>query len=394
VKKMKTGTCALALAFLAAAPPAAALAEGGPPPAAVRVEPVRKERLQDRRLVTGDVRALRRSAVAAREGGLLLEVPVREGDAVEEGAVLARTDDARLRLDLAAVESERGTAAALLEVRRSEKEKAERDLETLRGLAERGATNPREVADAATAVRTATARIAEAEAQQGVIAARAAVLRRRIEDAVVRAPFAGEVVARRVEVGQWVGEGEAVAEIVTTGDLEAWLEVPQRDLAALSRGEGVVTLRAEATGEEYEAAKWRILRDVDPRARTFRLVAALPAGAALAPGMSLTARVPAGSEAEMLTVSRDALLRNDAGTFLYAAEGGGGGAPASARLVPVEVAFSVGSRAVIRGEGVREGLSAVVEGNERLHPGAPLLPTPRDGAAPAAPPADGRGGGR
>ncbi len=388
----------LALALLAAAAPGAVLAEGGPPPAAVRVEPVRKEKLQDRRLVTGEVRALRRSAVAAREGGPLVEVAVREGDAVAEGALLARVDDVRLRLDLAALESENGTLEALLEVRRSEKEKAERDLATLRGLAERGATNPREVADAATALRTVDARIAEAGAEKAVLAARAAVLSRRIADTVVRAPFAGEIVLRSAEVGQWVSEGAVVAEIVSTGELEAWLEVPQRDYAALLLAGGTLQVRTDAAGTEFEIPLWRVVRDVDARARTFRVVAPLPAGADLAPGMSLTARVPAGGEVEVFTVSRDALLRGEAGAYLYAAEGGGEGAPAAARLVPVEVLFSVGSRAAVKGEGLREGLSAVVEGNERLFPGAPLLPMPRDGAAPppAAPaaPAGGEGGGR
>ncbi|MCK6478999.1 MAG: efflux RND transporter periplasmic adaptor subunit [Planctomycetes bacterium] len=370
---------------------AALLPEGGPPPAAVRVEPVRKETLRLRRTVTGDVRAVRRSLVAAREAGVLLELAVREGETVAAGAVIARVDDERLRLDLAVLEAEGRSAAATLEEMRSLAEKARRDLETLSGLADRGATNPREVADAATEARTAEARVAGAERDAEVVAARAAVLRRRVADAVVRAPFAGEVASRRVEVGQWVREGDPVAEIVATGELEAWLEVPQRDLAAIAGG-GTVEVVVDATGAVLEVPSWRVVRDVDARTRTFRLVAPLPAGSALVPGMSLSARVPAGEEGERFTVSRDALLRGETGPYLYAAEGGGEGKPAAARMIPVEVLFGIGSRAAVKGEGLREGLLAVVEGNERIFPGAPLLPSPRDG--PGAPSGALEGGGR
>ena len=92
--------------------------------------------------------------------------------------------------------------------------------------------------------------------------------------------------------------------------------------------------------------------------------------------MSVAAVVPTGSEGDHLTVSRDAILRGPTGPFLYVAEGGGEGRPAAAAMVPVEVLFSVGDRAAVRGHDLAAGALAVVEGNERLFPGAPVLPTP------------------
>ena len=106
--------------------------------------------------------------------------------------------------------------------------------------------------------------------------------------------------------------------------------------------------------------------------------------------MSVTATVPTGAEADHLTVSRDAILRSATGPYLYVAAGGGDGKPAAAVMVPVEVLFSVGDRAAVRGRDLAAGALVVVEGNERLFPGAPLLPSP---AAPpqggGAPPAGG-----
>jgi len=369
-----------AAAALARAPVAAAL-EGGPPPAPVRVEEVRPERVQDRRLVTGEVRAVRRALVATREEGLVLEVCVREGDAVAEGAVVARLDGELLRIALSELDAEAKATAASLEERRSEEAKAARDVESLRELARRDATNPREVADAESALRTAAARAAGVEAEAEVLAARRALLARRLADTVVKAPFAGTVTARRTEKGAWVGVGAPVVELASSGDLEAWLDVPQSQYGALAGGKADVEVRLDAAGESFRSRESRVVGDVDPQGRNFRVVVRVPSGLVVAPGMSVTAWVPSGKEAEHFLVSRDALLRNEAGSFLYAAAGGGEGVPASAQFVPVEVLFDVDDRSAIRSPLLRPGLQVVVEGNERLFPGAPLMPSPGDAKA-------------
>ena len=65
-------------------------------------------------------------------------------------------------------------------------------------------------------------------------------------------------------------------------------------------------------------------------------------------------------------MSKDAVLRNDAGAFVYINRGG------VAQVAPIERRFSVGDRVVIRSAAVREGTEVVVVGNERLFPGQPL----------------------
>ena len=108
---------------------ALALAGGGEavaqqaPPSPVRVEPVRSEKIRERRRVTGNVRAHERSLVAAREAGVALEVAVREGQHVEAGAVLARVDGERLRLDNEVLVAEKVAAQSVIEQRKDELEK-------------------------------------------------------------------------------------------------------------------------------------------------------------------------------------------------------------------------------------------------------------------------------
>lgn len=372
----------LASAGIAAAPHASAQQM---PPSPVRVDAVRKAKLREQRRVTGNVRAHERSTVATREPGLVVESPLREGDRVEKGAVLARLDARRLELDLAVLEAEKKAAETVVAERADDAERARRDLESLRGLTERGAANPRELRDAETAASMSESRVRNAQTLVTVLDARVAVMRDRIDDMTVKAPFAGRVVARHADVGEWLGEGAGVVELVSDA-LEVWLDVPQRDFAYVVQSSAGARVVSDATGRALDVPGVRVVRDVDPRSRTFPVVAPLPGDAGLAPGMSVTAWVPTADEGEHLTVDEDAVLRGETGAYVYvAAPGATKEAPSTAVPVPVEILFVQGDRAVVRAERLAEGAMAIVEGNERLFPGAPVAPAPQSPAPTAAP---------
>ena len=365
-----------------------ALARNGPPPKAVTVDPVRLEPVREHRRVTGELRALRRSKVAAEEPGLVIEFPVREGRHVTAGDVLARLDSRRLSLQLDALKADEQAVESLIEERTANKVWRERELELYRQSLERGAANMKEVLDAESEASMARARVTWAERQRQVLGARAELLQERMADMTIRAPFDGVVVIRHVELGEWVGEGDAVVELVSTGRVEAWLDVPQRFYGAVAGAQVSIALRVEATDQTISVTERRIIPVVDPKARSFTVVAAIDnADGKLTPGMSLTAWLPTGQLTEQLTVSKDAVLRNEAGAYVYVARGGGGegaGAPASAVAVSIQVLFPVADRVVVTSRDIRAGDLAVVEGNERLFPMMPVIPHVQEGGASAA----------
>jgi multidrug efflux pump subunit AcrA (membrane-fusion protein) len=82
-----------------------------------------------------------------------------------------------------------------------------------------------------------------------------------------------------------------------------------------------------------------------------------------------------------LTVSGDAVLRNDIGAYVYVARGGGLGTPGTATPANVQVRFPVADRIVVESSALQPGDLVVVEGNERLFPGAPVIPQQRGAAA-------------
>ncbi len=391
----------LALAFAFAATTAAtaaatsqesdngsAAAPKGPPPTPVRVAKARSEELAPRKKVFGEIRAARKTTVAADGAGLVREFRAHEGERVAAGDVLARLDDTRINLELAVHTATVEAARATIAERDAAVAREERDLDLLRRAAAAGGTNPREIADAESALAVARAQATQTRAAATVIEQQGAILKDRLDDLVIRAPFAGVVTLRHSEEGAWISEGGAVVDLLATDDLEAWFEVPQELYGA------AVALAAEsakgltravpieidaATGVTVSAFGMRIVPEVDPRSRTFRTVLrVLNKDDLLAPGLALTAFVPAGTRAPRIVIPKDAVLRGDAAPFVYVVRGG------VAMPVNVRIAFPLADEVALEPGSIAAGDDVVTEGNERLMGPTPVAPIVGEPSAAAA----------
>lgn len=344
-----------------------ALAQGGPPPALVRGDAVRLEVVEQRREVTGEVRAVKQSIVATEEAGLVTSLTVDVGDVVEEGQVLAQLNDKLLSLEVeqrhALSESKR---AEVLE-EQAKQAKASRDLRRLEELSSRAGASQNEVDDAKTALAEADARLARVQAELANAEAEEKWAERRVSYMQVRAPFAGAIVRKGTEVGQWVRAGDSVVELVALDQVDVYLDVPERFIEALTTAGAKVELRLPALRETLRATDFTVISMGDRLARTFPVRVRLPnPEGRLRPGMSAIGMTPTGSPIEGMTVHKDAIMRNDAGSFVWF-DGGG-----SARVAPVEALFASGDRVVVRSPMLKPGMTVLVEGNERVFPGQPL----------------------
>jgi RND family efflux transporter MFP subunit len=203
--------------------------------------------------------------------GRIVEFPVREGDRVETGQVLARIDardyDARL-------------GAARAEVR-----KAEADLR--RGLSVRhedaGAISMAMIDLLRRSVEVARAQ--QTEAQKAV------------EDATLRAPIAGRVARKLVDVYANVQAKEPVVNLQDDAVIEAVVNLPERDLATMTppetRERATALLAPEVVisarpGQSYAAQVKEFAPTADPVTRTFKLTLTLgrPEDMLMLPGMT------------------------------------------------------------------------------------------------------------
>lgn len=367
-------------------------AGGGPPPARVVVEPVRLESIEQWRPVTGELRAVRRSILASKEEGLVKAISVEAGDTVEQGQQIAQLDDviARIELDRAnAVVAEKRAAQSEQE---AELEKARRDLANMEQLDRDAGAPPTALADARTKVKTAEARLLRVRAELAGADATASDADQRLKDMTVRAPFTGRVVRKGTEVGQWLQRGDLVCELIDLEHLEAWLDVPEHMVGRLramagakaelqDTSEPTVKVTIPGIGIDIDAPVVAIVPEADRMSRLVPVRVRIdnPDGK-IKPGMRITGSVPSGIRDRSLTVHKDAVLRDELGPFVYILAGG------QSAMIRIDTLFAVGERVAVRADRLNPETLVVVEGNERLFPGQPLIPVTRDGS-PVTPPA-------
>jgi RND family efflux transporter MFP subunit len=371
----------LALSFVATAQDGAPKdAPKGPPPTPVKVAAAREESLAPRRKVFGELRAQRRTTVAAEEAGIVRELLVGDGARVRAGAPIARLDGARLDLELRILEANAAVARANLVEHELGQARSARDLELLKRAAAEGGTNPRELADAESDLAVAAALVTQSQAAIAVIEQQAALLAERRRDLEIVAPFDGVVTKRHSEAGAWIAAGGPVVELVDSSHLEAWFDVPQEMFAvaqrlatAESQADGASELRAleiqATTGARVEATGIRVVPEIDAQTRTFHAIAVVREDPGnLAAGLALNAFVPQGPAAPYTLVPKDALVYQGVNTSVFVVRGG------VAVPTPVRVAFPVGDDVALEAGAVATGDMVVVEGNERLIPGSAVAP--------------------
>lgn len=356
--------------------------KGGPPPAKVRLGIVGTQMLGARSRVVGQLRAARRATVAAERSGRVVQAAIEEGDPVVEGeSELVQIDDVLPRLDLAWARAQLAEAEARTLASKVTLDLAVRHRDYLKTLEGGGSTVPKEVEDASDAARVAAARVKAAKASVQAAQMRVASAEEAVERLKVLAPFDGVVVRKLTEVGQWLEEGAPVAEVISRGQIDAVIDVPERLINRVNLRDAV-EIMIEPLDVAVEASVVSITPLGSPAARTFPVKARLDdQNGRFKVGMSVIAEVPNGKRRQLLTVPRAAVRQTPNGATVWADLGG------VAALVPIRVMFGHGLsyavEAISTGNGpvLRSKMKVVVEGAERLFPGRPLVEIPQESRA-------------
>lgn len=334
------------------------------PPVAVGVAPVLSQQLPNTVTLIGSAIPKRLTRVSAQVAGMVTRLSVDRGSEVAEGAELFRLDDAIARIDLQRAE-------ALLAQSIAEVAETDRKYKEAQRLRSDGHVPQTTLDTAATAAAIALARRDE---QQALVARASEVLRQH----TIRAPFAGTIVTKDAEVGQWIGTNTAVLQLVETNPARVEVPVPQRLFAQLKDGAAATVTFESLPGEAFSAEVGALIPQGLAGARTFPvwLEIANQEGR-IAPGMSARVALTIGdAEATALSVPSDALIRRADGTTLVwlVEETAGGNADSAliAKAVRIRVGSTIGDRIQVDGEGLAAGDLVVVRGNENLRPQQPV----------------------
>lgn len=335
----------------------AGFAHAQPPATDVVVAAVEPRSVPQTTTLVGLVEPLRRSAVGSEMAGIVSALPIRQGDRVEAGAVLAQLNDDTLRWRLAEAE-------AMLNVSRAWAIRWSFEVERVRRLHGADNANEREVYDTIAENDSAKFKVSQHEA----VVAR---LRSELAKTKIPAPFAGAVVRLETEVGQWVPAGGAIVELVDLSSVLVRVQVPEGALPFCTI-QDAASVRIDALSRTFDGRIRHIIPQADVAAHTFPVEIEINnADKLLAAGMFARATIISGPTQEALTVPKDALLERD-GVRYVATVLPGEGESKMGLLLAVTTGADVGDRTAITSGNLQPGMPVIVRGNERMFP----FPTP------------------
>ena len=211
--------------------------------------------------VRGVLRAHYQAVLASEVPGRVVEMPYAEGQSFSKGDVL-------VRFDCSAYQAQANASAAAVRAAREE-------LHNKQQLAALNSVGRFEVS--------------LAEARQAQAQAESQVYQVQVQRCQVKAPFDGQVVARRVQAHESVSAGAPLLEIVDNRSLEIHLLVPSRWLGKL-KPEQTFSFVPDETGTPISAVVKRLGARIDEGSQTLLLIASVPASTqGLLAGMSGTA---------------------------------------------------------------------------------------------------------
>ena len=196
---------------------------------------------------SGYVTARRQATVSAKITGKVTEVLIEEGQRVAENAVLARLDDTEARAQLSLSQAQLVSARSKLAEIQAMLAQAERDFVRQDDLFRRQLVSEQSL-DAARAQRDMLrARLAAANEEIRVAQESVDVAKVQLDNTVIRAPFAGVVVAKSAQPGEMISPISAgggftrtgIGTIVDMDSLEIQVDVNESFINRVAAGQKV-----------------------------------------------------------------------------------------------------------------------------------------------------------
>ncbi|PJK09846.1 efflux transporter periplasmic adaptor subunit [Lysobacteraceae bacterium NML120232] len=315
-----------------------------------RVEP---RTLSASHVGTAALEARAEAQAISRTSGVALQVLVEEGQQVRAGQALARLDADRARLQVA----QTGAQVAKLEAnyRRASQ------------LAEQKMVSANDVDQLRFDLQNARA------AHQ--------MARLELSYTTVEAPISGVIASKSIKPGNFVQINSPVFRIVDTSRLEATLNVPEREIDRIKKGQPVV-LRVDALpGRSFAGQVDRIAPVVDAGSGTFRVVAGFAGEGSLQSGMFGRLSIQYEQRAQVPAIPRSALLDESGDSSVYVVRDG------KAERVAIETGHTEDGYLEVR-KGLAVGEQVVIAGKNALREGSPVQVIDENAPAKAEKPAE------
>ncbi len=230
--------------------------------------------------ISGSIKAVNSAFVKARVAGELQGLTVREGDRVQAGQVIARVDSTEYSARVRQAQQQAESAKAQVEI-------AKRSFDNNRSLVDQGFISK-------TAMESATANLAAAQAAYLAAQAGADVATKALSDTVLRSPIEGLVAQRLAQPGERVAIDARIIEVVDLRRLELEASLSPADSVGVQIGQ-TAQLTVEGVAQPIAAKVARINPSATASSRAVLAYLALDSTAGLRQGLFAQGRLDVGS---------------------------------------------------------------------------------------------------
>lgn len=327
----------------------------------VEAGPVQRGTVDRSLVLTGTIQAGRTVHLLPMAAAKIESLPVKVGDRVSKGQVLARLDTDLSRLQFQQAEAAVGLAEVGLAT-------AEREFERAQKLHQTGTLTDQQFEQAKAGMDMANLQLAQAKAAKGLA-------NEQLVDGVVKAPFDGLVASVGGEVGNWFSPAAmnpmapgGLVSVVDLSSVKVDVQVTDRDVSLIEPGMPAV-LEVDALGERLPEGLPGTVESVgfsaDAASRTFpvRVVASNPDTVVRA-GMHARVRLVLERSTDALWVPEDAIQPAAVGQYVLVLQ-----EDSTAQMQPVKTGIH-GDRGIEILSGLDGSEQIVVKGAFGVKPGA------------------------
>lgn len=320
------------------------------PPTPVEMATVAKETVVDQFEAVGTIEAINSVTIVSEINALVMELPFPEGSSVGKGAVIARLDDSQIAAELRRAEATRNQKQAAYD--------------RAKGLKQTGAITSEEYDDALANLEVAKADVAITEA--------------RLAKTRIVAPFSGMIGARKVSPGAFLNIGRPITDLAQLSELKVTFAAPERFFPRLQKG-AKVSVTTPAYPDYQLTGVIKVIEPmVDQATRSARIIAHVSnPDNRFRPGMSANVAAVLDERPGSIVIPSEAVFAEGAATLVYVIQ-----PDSSVMPSPVQLGSRLRSRVEIL-SGLTEGQQIVQTGQQKLFPGAKVIPIPFGGGAPA-----------
>lgn len=296
----------------------------------------------------GSLRAVRGADLSPQVGGLISAIHFDSGVEVDQGTLLVELLSAD---DVAKLESLKAAAA----LARITFDRDKRQLEA------------RAVSQQVVDTDQQNLRSADAQVQQ-----QQAI----VDYKTIRAPFAGKLGIRQVDVGQYLAPGTVIVTLQALDPIYADFTLPQQALVDIGVGQKITAQIDAFPGRDFEGTITAVNSKVDTATRNVQVRASLPnPDHKLLPGMFATVSIDIGAPQRYVTLPQTAITFNPYGSTVYlvddSAKDADGKPVATARQTFVTTGDTRGDQIAVL-SGVKDGQQVVTAGQLKLRNGSLL----------------------